>query len=293
MKRILKQRKAFTLIELLVVIAIIAILAAMLLPALAAARRKAQQISCVSNLKQIGDAFRMWADDHSGSYSMTVVIAQGGAEEYVYSATASPSVPSTTSTPPAPYSSTYCEAAPFVTMSNEIANPGVLNCPSDSTPRPASGPATNWAEFFTDPRGTVHSDPIIDDNVSYFVCGDATDVQPQSVLGGDRNIGDNTTGNATTPAQTMFSWYNPGISTATATDGPGNNGQGTKGVPFNRWAWSANDMHLGQGNLLLADGSAHQTPIGDLQSDLYAATNSFAPSTILSKTYYYPFFNFP
>jgi prepilin-type N-terminal cleavage/methylation domain-containing protein len=79
--RAAKRAEAFTLVELLVVIGIIAILIAILLPTVNGARKRAAATHCMSNLRQIGQAFVMYSQENRGwiipSYSMSGVT--GGA----------------------------------------------------------------------------------------------------------------------------------------------------------------------------------------------------------------------
>ncbi len=146
-------QNGFTLIALLVIILVLALLAAMLLPALAAAKKKAQRINCVNNLKQCGLAFRIWEGDNGDQYPMAVSTAKGGTMEFDAGA------------------DTFRH---FQVMSNEMSTPKILICPADTR--------TVAANFIS----------LKNENVSYFVGLDAIETSPRMFLDGDRNItGDN------------------------------------------------------------------------------------------------------
>jgi prepilin-type N-terminal cleavage/methylation domain-containing protein len=149
MKSIKKKLAAFTLIELLVVIAIIAILAAMLLPALAAAKRKAQRINCVSNLKQVGLSFKTWSVDNQDRYPMVVDTSDGGARQWQF------------------LSPGHHQA--LNVMSNEMTTPKIAYCPSDKMSAPP-----NFSGYFL--------------SNSLVVNWDATETTPSAPLVMDRNL---------------------------------------------------------------------------------------------------------
>jgi prepilin-type N-terminal cleavage/methylation domain-containing protein len=266
MKSIRKQKKAFTLIELLVVIAIIAILAAMLLPALAAAKRKAQKINCVNNLKQVGLAFRIWEGDNGDKYPMALVSAQGGAQEYASSLGY-----------PTPGSGHVNVPYVYSVMSNELSTAKVLYCPSD-TPRTVS-------PNFIAGAGGPNAGTFTNGNISYFVCGDAADAYPQMILAGDRNLGTATTlGTASGASYGGVGGAGTGpdlVNTTVGTLAAGNLVSGTA----NYIAWTSSDMHLKGGNLGLTDGSVQTTTVSAEQTAFNNATNGFNSTTI--------YYNFP
>ena len=142
------KTSGLTLIELLVVIFITAIIALILLPTPHHGRANPLQTHCISNLRQMGTAFRLWADDHANRNPMQVSTNDGGAMEFVALGDV---------------------ARAFQCMSNELSTPKLVCCPADMR-----DPATNFASLTTS-------------NVSYLIGVDAEEKRERMLLAGDRN----------------------------------------------------------------------------------------------------------
>jgi competence protein ComGC len=155
----IRKSEAFTLVELMLVILVVFVLLTVIASCLAPgshASQKAPRIHCVNNLKEIGTAYQLWANDHKGHFPASESVANGGWREFLNSADQG-----------------FLSWTNYAIMANYgLGNDGkILVCPADNRK-----PADTFSKL------------VSNINLSYFVGVSANPDQPQWFLAGDRNL---------------------------------------------------------------------------------------------------------
>jgi type II secretory pathway pseudopilin PulG len=155
----LTDEPAFTFTELLAVLGSLSLLLAMTVPLLAGSRANSDRVVCQSNLRQIGQAYAMWADDHGGKYPQFISSSEGGNND-------------------SPLSNDLWFQ--FLFLKTEIGTPRSLACPTDSEKHPA----VDWS---TSPTSGFNSVFQRNRSCSYILSLGILQ-SPHGLLSADRNI---------------------------------------------------------------------------------------------------------
>ena len=204
---------AFTRLELAALLAALALVALLALPALAGTRIRSDRVLCANNLRQIAMALQQWGNDHGDRQPWEVRPPDGGTYQHALGANV---------------------WFHFAWMSNELATPKILFCPTD-TGQPAR-------DFTGDPTGGYLHPNFANRATSYFL-SHSFNGQPNSMIAGDRNV---TADTATSCSRFVSSF-----------------GTASRPYPYGlRWTSA---LHNNAGNMLALDGRVEQFTTSQLQ----------------------------